>query len=209
MRVGSGLLIVLMFPVAVCAQDRPRTTLAEVVDAAVANNPDIAAAQQRYEAARQRPVQERSLSDPMVSAGYSSGGRPWPGAGLGAEPTANIGFLVSQAVPYPGKRGLRAAVASREADAEFQQIDAARLRIIAQVKQAYYRLAYADAVSKVLRLRAASLEARRGSRDRAARAVLRRPDASGLQVGQTRRRARLRHAARAGLRRRRRRPGGH
>jgi len=150
MRVGSGLLIVLVFAVPVGAQDRPRTTLAEVVDAAVANNPDIAAAQQRYEAARQRPAQERSLSDPMVSAGYSSSGRPWPGAGLGAEPTANIGFMVSQAVPYPGKRGLRAAVASKEADAEFQQIDAARLRIIAQVKQAYYRLAYADAVSKVL-----------------------------------------------------------
>jgi outer membrane protein TolC len=58
--------------------------------------------------------------------------------------------MVSQEVPYPGKRDLRAAIATREADAEFQQIDAARLRVIARVKEAYYRLAYADAVSKVL-----------------------------------------------------------
>jgi outer membrane protein TolC len=52
-------------------------------------------------------------------------------------------------VPYPGKRDLRAAIALREADAEFQQIDAARLRVIVRVKEAYYR-PYADAVSKVL-----------------------------------------------------------
>jgi outer membrane protein TolC len=58
--------------------------------------------------------------------------------------------MVSQEVPYPGKRDLRASIASREADAEFQQIEAARLSVIARVKQAYYRLAYAAAVTGVL-----------------------------------------------------------
>lgn len=150
MRVGSVFLIVVLFPAAARAQETPRTTLADVVNEAVANNPEIAAARQRYEAARQRPAQERSLPDPMISGGYNANGRPWPGAGLGTEPTSNIGVMVSQEVPYPGKRDLRAAIATREADAEFPQIDAARLRVIARVKEAYYRLAYADAVSKVL-----------------------------------------------------------
>jgi outer membrane protein TolC len=86
----------------------------------------------------------------MVSAGYNANGRPWPGAGLGTEPTSNIGFMVSQEVPYPGKLNLRASIASREADAVSQDIEAARLSVIARVKQAYYRLAYTYAVGDVL-----------------------------------------------------------
>lgn len=143
-------LVFLLCATSALAQSRERIALADVVTQAVANNPEIAAAQRRYEAALQRPIQEKSLPDPMVSAGYTSNGRPWPGAGLGTDPTSNIGFMVNQEVPYPGKRELRASIASREADAERQQIDAVRLNIIARVKQAYYRLAYAHAARDVL-----------------------------------------------------------
>jgi outer membrane protein TolC len=58
--------------------------------------------------------------------------------------------MVSQELPYPGKLDLRASIASREADAEFQQIAAARLSLTARVKQAYYRLAYTYAAGDVL-----------------------------------------------------------
>jgi len=95
-------------------------------------------------------LQERSLPDPMISAGYNSSGNPLPGAGLGTEPTANIGVMVSQEIPYPGKLALRSAIASREADAEQQQIEAARLSVTARVKQAYYSLASTYAVGDVL-----------------------------------------------------------
>jgi len=131
-------------------QTPARVRLDDLVAEALAKNPDIVAAQRRYDAARQRPVQENSLPDPMLSAGYNSSGNPLPGAGLGTEPTANIGFMVSQELPYPGKRGLRASIAAREADADFQQIEAARLAVVARVKQAYYRLAYTSAVTNVL-----------------------------------------------------------
>ena len=131
-------------------QTPARVRLDDLVAEALAKNPDIVAAQRRYDAARQRPAQENSLPDPMLSAGYNSSGNPLPGAGLGTEPTANIGFMVSQELPYPGKRGLRASIAAREADADFQQIEAARLAVVARVKQAYYRLAYTSAVTNVL-----------------------------------------------------------
>jgi outer membrane protein TolC len=150
MRVLYGLIITLTFSLPAHAQTPARMSLADVVAEAIAKNPEIAVAQRRYEAARQRPVQERSLPDPMVSAGYNANGNPLPGAGLGTEPTANIGFMVSQELPYPGKLNLRASIASREADAEFQQIEAARLSVTARVKQAYYRLAYTYAVGDVL-----------------------------------------------------------
>ena len=150
MRLLHGLFITLIFSLPADAQPPARLVLSDVVAEALAKHPEIAAAERRYDAARQRPVQERSLPDPMVSAGYNANGNPLPGAGLGTEPTANIGVMVSQELPYPGKRDLRASIASREADAEFQQIEAARLSITARVKQAYYRLAYTDAVGAVL-----------------------------------------------------------
>lgn len=150
MPVLYGLFVTLMLSSSARAQPPARVPLADLVTEALAGNPEIAAAQRRYDAARQRPAQERSLPDPMVSAGYSANGRPWPGAGLGTEPTSNIGFMVSQEVPYPGKLDLKASIAAREADAELPQIEAARLNITARVKQAYYRLAYTYAVGDVL-----------------------------------------------------------
>lgn len=150
MRVVHGFLIVLGLSLPVAAQSPGRIALNDLVAEALEKNPEIAAAQGRYEAARQRPAQERSLRDPMISAGYNSSGRPWPGAGLGTEPTANIGFMVSQEVPYPGKLGLRASMAARDADAELQQTEVVKRSVAARVRQAYYRLAYTYAMGDVL-----------------------------------------------------------
>jgi outer membrane protein TolC len=150
MRVLYGVVCTLAFSLPAHGQAPTRVPLADLVAEAVAAHPDITAAQKRYDAARQRPVQERSLPDPMISAGYNASGNPLPGAGLGSAPTANIGVMVSQDLPFPGKLALRASMASRDADAEFQQIDAARLSVTSRVKQAYYRLAHAYAVGDVL-----------------------------------------------------------
>ncbi len=132
------------------ATEPSRITLAALVDEATANNPEIAAARLRYDAALQRPAQERSLPDPMVSAGYSASGKPYPGAGLGREPTANIGVMVTQELPYPGKLALRASMAGKEADAAREEVAVARVSVVARVKQAYYRLAYTYAALDVL-----------------------------------------------------------
>jgi len=150
MRVGPYIVITLLIAAPVGAQSPERLVLADLLAEALRSHPEIAAAERRFEAASQRPIQERSLPDPMISAGYNSSGNPLPGAGLGTEPTANIGVMVSQEIPYPGKLALRSAVASREADAEQQLIEAARLSVTARVKQAYYSLAYAYAVGDVL-----------------------------------------------------------
>jgi outer membrane protein TolC len=150
MRIVSGLLITLCATTSAAAQTAGRVTVGQLVGEALARNPAIAAAQRRYDAARQRPAQERSLPDPMVSAGYNASGNPLPGAGLGVEPTANIGVMVSQELPFPGKRALRASIAAREADAELQNVEAARLDVAARVKEAYYGLAYTWAAGDVL-----------------------------------------------------------
>jgi outer membrane protein TolC len=122
------------------------TLLAE----ALRNNPEILAAQKRYEAARQRPSQASSLPDLVFSPGYTSNGNPLPGAQLGISPTAAIGFMVSQEFPSPGKRKLRGDIAVKEAEAEFQQYQATQLNIVSRLKQAYYKLYHSYAAAGVL-----------------------------------------------------------
>ena len=150
MRVIVGLFVTSIISAPASAQAPAPLALADLVSEALSINPEIIAAQRLYDASRQRPVQERSLPDPMVSAGYNASGNPLPGAGLGTEPVANIGVMVSQELPYPGKRNLRASIAAREADADFQQVEASRLSVTARVKQAYYGLSYTYAVGDVL-----------------------------------------------------------
>src|SRR5579872_3083890 len=117
--------------------------LASLVDEALRNNREILAAQKRYEASRQRPSQESSLPDPTLSLGYASNGPPWPGAGLGANPTSNIGFSLSQQMPYPGKRKLRGEIAQKDAEAEFESYLSVRLSVTARLNQAYHELHHA------------------------------------------------------------------
>ena len=127
-----------------------RVSLRELTSEALKNNPEIVAAQKSYEAARQRPTQESSLPDPTISLGYVSVGNPLPGAGLGSQVLSNIGVMFSQELPYPGKLKLHGEIASKEAEATFQQYQAVQLGVISRLKQAYYRLQYTYAASDLL-----------------------------------------------------------
>ena len=140
----------LLLAAQVLPAQEPRESLNALLQEALGNNPEVLAAQKRYEASRQRPSQASSLPDPMFSPSYNSSGAPWPGAGLGTEPTANIGFMVSQEFPFPGKRKLMGEMAAKEAEAEFQEYQAVQLSLVSKVKQAYYRLAYTHAATDVL-----------------------------------------------------------
>jgi outer membrane protein TolC len=144
-------ILLFLIPIAVAAQEPPpRTRLDDLVAAALKNNPEILAAQKKYEASRQRPTQESTLPDPMIAAGWNASGNPLPGAGLGKEPVANIGVMVSQPVPFPGKLKLRGDMASAEARAQYQEYQNAELNVISRLKQAWYQLYYTYAARDVL-----------------------------------------------------------
>jgi outer membrane protein TolC len=87
----------------------------------------------------------------MLSVGYNSSGVPLPGYGLGREPIANIGFMVTQELPYPGKRRLMSDVASKEAGAELQQYRMTERALIARIKIAFHRLNHAYEAIDVMR----------------------------------------------------------
>lgn len=125
--------------------------LSDLIDEARRSNPEILVAQKGLEAARKRPDQASALPETMLSLGYASNGAPWPGAGLGTDPTSNIGVMLTQEFPFPGKRKLRGDVAAKEAQAELEQYRAARLAVESRLKQAFYRLGYAEAAADVLK----------------------------------------------------------
>lgn len=148
-RIVIGLAVLLGSAHCVGAQEG-RLGLEELIQEALRKNPEVLAAQKRYEAARQRPSQDSSLPDLMLSLSYNSSGTPLPFAGIGREPTANAGLMVSQEFPFPGKRKLRGEIASKEAAAEFEQYQVTQLSMVSRLNQAYYRLGYSYAAIEIL-----------------------------------------------------------
>src|SRR5690348_7688719 len=138
--------IILFAAIPLAAQSLPT-----LVDEALIHNPEIVAAKQRSAAARLRPIQAGALPDPTVSLGYSSNGGPWPLAGIGREPTSNLGVSITQEMPFPGKRKLRTAIADTDADAEFRQYEAVRLSVASRLKQAYHELHHAIVAAEYVR----------------------------------------------------------
>lgn len=132
-------LFLFIFPILLKAQPLPA-----LVEEALLHNREILAAQKKYEAARQKPSQEKSLPDPMVSVGYTAVGPPYPVAGIGREVTANAGVTVSQELPFPGKRQLRGEIAAKEASAQYEQYLTVRLSVTSRLKQAYHELHHAN-----------------------------------------------------------------
>ena len=112
--------------------------LATLVEEALANNPDIRALQESLAAARALPAQVSAPSDPMLAVGYTNEG--WPPS-LGTRPDSVLAVMVSQDLPWPGKRDLRGRLAATEAEQAAQQLARARLSVAAGVRRAYHALA--------------------------------------------------------------------
>ena len=105
-----------------------RLDLQRLVQEAAENNPEIRAARQRWEAAKAVIPQVQTLPDPRTTLSYQN------------VTERETMYGASQEVPFPGKLRLRGEVATRDAERLEQEYLAARLRIIARLKEAYYDL---------------------------------------------------------------------
>jgi outer membrane protein, heavy metal efflux system len=119
-----------------------RSSLRELLAEAAANNPEISAAHQGWEAAKQVASQVSTLPNPQVVVQHLSVGSPRPFAGYTNSDFAYIGLGFSQDLPYPGKLRLRGDMAKRDADVAQQQYESIRRSVLAGVKSAYFQLAY-------------------------------------------------------------------
>jgi cobalt-zinc-cadmium efflux system outer membrane protein len=126
----------------------PPLELQALLQEALAHNPEIHAAQQRYRAAQARPSQAGSLPDPMIEGGYHNE-RITP-LTLGESDFSFLRFGASQEVPFPGKLSLRHDIAVREAEREGQMLQATTLNVTARLKTAYYDLAFTHRALEIL-----------------------------------------------------------
>jgi cobalt-zinc-cadmium efflux system outer membrane protein len=126
------------------------TPLADLLQEAEKNNPQIEAARQGWQAAKQVPTQVSTLPDPQFTLQHLSVGSPRPFAGYTNSDFAYIGVGVTQDIPYPGKLKLRGEIAKREADVSQQQVESVRRAVLAEVKTAYFQLAYLSKTLTIL-----------------------------------------------------------
>jgi outer membrane protein TolC len=126
------------------------TSLRELVQEAEQKNPQIAASLHAWQASRNVPKQVSALPETQLSVQQFSVGSPRPFAGYSNSDFAYIGFGVSQDIPYPGKRQLRALVAEHEADSMEAQTKSVRRTLVGNLKIVYFRLAYIQQTLGVL-----------------------------------------------------------
>src|SRR3990172_6995660 len=89
--------------------------LQPLIQEALAVNPEIRADEKKWDAAKERPPQEGSLDDPMLS--FEIVNLPTNSFSFAQDDMTMKQFSISQTFPYFGKRGLRSEVAQREANA--------------------------------------------------------------------------------------------
>ena len=112
--------------------------LQPLIQEALAVNPEIRADGKRWDAARERPPQEGSLDDPMLS--FEIENLPTNSFAFTQEDMTMKKLSVSQALPFFGKLGLRSEVAQREANAIGLAYRDKRNEIVRRVKEVFYGL---------------------------------------------------------------------
>jgi len=117
-------------------------TLNLAIEQALAGNPGLAEIKARAEAMAAVPSQAGSLPDPTIN--FEMLNVPTSSFNLHKEDMTMLGVGISQTIPFPGKLALREKIAEHEAMAAAESVDEARLRLVREVKQSWWRLFYYD-----------------------------------------------------------------
>ena len=126
------------------------THLSDLLTEAERSNPQIQAAHQAWIAAQQVPSEVSSLPDPQVQVQQFSVGSPRPFAGYTNSDFAYIGLGASQEFPYPGKLRLKGQIAKQDATVAQEQYESVSRDVLANVKSAYFQLAYLSQTFAIL-----------------------------------------------------------
>src|SRR6185437_9841008 len=114
--------------------------LSMLVGEALENNPEIRAALHERDAASQRIAPAAALDDPVLEAGVINA--PLASSTFNREDMTMKMIGLSQRLPFPGKRGLREAVAAKDAEGVGYGYQETLNRVIRDVKIAYFDLGF-------------------------------------------------------------------
>ncbi len=111
-------------------------TLEDYIRVGLTRNPDLRAEYERWRAALEKIPQVTSLPDPMFNYGHFI-----EEVQTRTGPQENR-FGLSQTFPWFGKLSLRGEIASRRAESLWWKVQDTRLRLVRDIKNAYFEYAY-------------------------------------------------------------------
>ncbi len=117
--------------------------LPQLVETALANNPELKASEARWEMFRSRVVQAGALEDPMLMLKLQNFLVRDP-LNSGRDPMSQRVIGISQQLPFWGKRDLKTEVAKQEAEALKWQVEERKLELARMVKETYYQIFMTD-----------------------------------------------------------------
>ena len=121
----------------------PPLLLGELIEQALAHNPEIKAMRRSFDRVKARVPQAKALPDPMLEAGYIGNVVPVPPFDIQkGDPSSARMLSLSQEIPFPGKRSLKGRIADADAQTEWWGFEQTRLNVVAEVKDAYFELYY-------------------------------------------------------------------
>jgi len=129
-------------------RDKSILTLNQAIELAITGNPGLAEIRARAEAMAAVPSQEGTLPDPALKFGALY--LPTNSFNPHQDDFTMMEVGISQEIPFPGKLALREKIAEQEALAAADSVDEARLRLVREVKQSWWRLFYYDRALNLL-----------------------------------------------------------
>lgn len=112
--------------------------LQSLVDQALENNPALKARAQQSEAARALVEPSGTLPDPMIGLGLMN--LPVNSFAFDQEPMTGKQISFNQAIPFPGKLGLKETIARLQVDKTLDMTKETELKTIFQVKTLYFKI---------------------------------------------------------------------
>ncbi len=136
-------------PVTSWALDDESLNLEAIIEEAFENNSDLKAFRSNIEALGQRPDQAASLPNPMISLGLMN--VPLDTFDLDQEGMTQKTIAVMQSFPYPGKLALKREMAERDLMSGKEGLEVIKLRIVKEIKNAYYSLFFTNKSIEITR----------------------------------------------------------
>ncbi len=140
-RLIFGLLLIAapMVPPVFAQENGAEFHLRDLLRETRARNPEIRAAQKRWQAMQARIKPVGTLEDPQIGFQVMYAPYPWRNAFKNER-----AITISQMFEFPGKLGLMSGMAGREADMSAADYELVALKVLTEVKKIYFMLFHLD-----------------------------------------------------------------
>lgn len=108
--------------------------LTDLIKEALQKNPELTVYQERWKSAKAKVWRAFSWDDTMMGADFES----IPRHTVDPDRAQDIEWMISQRIPFPGKRFLRGRVAAKEAKMAQADYAAKEREVVSEVKKAYF-----------------------------------------------------------------------